>query len=210
MADDVQKFIRDVTEIFGEAGPEVILDVGSRELLDSISMSNAFPNAKILAFEPNPNQYGACFAASLAHPQIQFLPYACGEVEDTIDFYVVDGNCGASSALEPIHIPGDWGWSKTKVRSRRIDNVLKELGVEKVDVIWMDVQGYELKALKGVGAYINNVKAMHTEAAGKPYYVGHTDKSELETWLEQQGFTMIWEPTVGHLYEEGDILCIRK
>jgi FkbM family methyltransferase len=210
VADDVQKFIKDIKEIFGDAGPGVILDVGSRDLIESIQLSTAFPNARVIAFEPNPEQYNACKAAADANPNVEFYPFACGEIEDTIDFYIVYGNCGASSALEPIHIPGDWSWKKTTVPVKRLDNVLKELGIEKVDVIWMDVQGYELKALKGVGDYIAGVRAMHTEAAEKPYYVGHTDKSELVTWLEQQGFTVIWEPTVGHLYDEGDLLCLRK
>lgn len=210
MADDVQKFIKDVKEIFGDSGPEVILDVGSRDLIESIQLSTAFPNARVIAFEPNPNQFNACHVTSQMHKQIEFYPYACSDVEGTVDFYVVDSNHGASSMLEPIHIPGNWGWGKTAVQSRRIENVLKELNIAKVDVVWMDVQGHELKALQGMGSYIAGVKAMHTEAAEKPYYVGHTDKSELVTWLEQQGFTVIWEPTVGHLYDEGDLLCLRK
>jgi FkbM family methyltransferase len=210
MADDVQKFIRDIKEQVGDAGPSVILDVGSRELIDSMAMAAAFPNCRILAFEPNPEQYNACKSASDANPTIEFFPFACGDKEDTIDFYIVYGNCGASSPLEPIHIPGDWGWKKTVVPVRRLDNVLKELGIEKVDVVWMDVQGYELNALKGLGSYIDNIQIMHTEAAGKPYYVGHTDKPELEKWIEDKGFNIIWEPHVGHLYDEGDLLCLRK
>ena len=211
MADDVQKFIRDVKEIFGDVGPEVILDVGSRDLQESIFLSNAFPNARVIAFEPNPNQFNACHVTSQMHKQVEFYPYALTDIEGPIDFYIVGQNHGGSSILEPIDVPySDGTHVKVQVAGRRLDSVLIELGVGKVDVVWMDVQGHELKALQGMGSFLNDVKIMHTEACPNPYYVGHTPMNEFQEWLSQQGFTVIWEPTVGHKYGEGDLLCLRK
>jgi FkbM family methyltransferase len=210
MKNEEDIFLDRVHEIFGETGPAVILDVGARELGSSQALSRAFPNARVIGFEPNPEQYGHCLSNQNGWPNIEFFPYACGDAEGTVDFYIVEGNCGASSMLEPIHIPGNWPWKKTSVRCVRLDDFLKSIGVEQVDIVWMDVQGLELKTLQGLGSYINNVKIMHTEASGKPYYVGHTDKSELQEWIEQQGFTVSWIPHAGHPYEEGDFTCIRK
>ena len=56
-------FIEQLKEIYGSQGPTVILDVGSRDLEESIQMSTAFPNTRIIAFEPNPNQFVICQAA---------------------------------------------------------------------------------------------------------------------------------------------------
>ena len=210
MADNVQKFVDDIRQKFGADGPKVILDVGSRDIEESIQLSRAFPNARVIAFEPNPNQYPICYMRSTVYPMIEVHDYAITDVEGPIDFYIVGANHGGSSLLEPIDVPySDGTHQKVTVKGRRLDSILPELGVDKVDVIWMDVQGNELKALQGMGRFIDDVKIMHTEACPNAYYVGHILKDEFEAWLLQQGFNVIWEPTIGHKYGEGDLLCIR-
>lgn len=214
-------FIERVKKEFGDWSPNVILDVGSRDLEESIQMSQAWPNANILAFEPNPDQFQICLAASKAYPNISVYEYACSDLEETVTFYLVDGNVGASSILEPIHMPGGWdnGYQDRKwrevpgIQARRLDSILEELGVGPVDLIWMDVQGNEYRALTGLGKYINDVKVIHTEAALRPYYKGHVVKDELEPWLNKQGFTTEFldlNAQSEHPYGESDILCIRK
>ena len=210
MADNVHKFISDIHQKFGSEGPKVILDVGSRDIEESIQLSRAFPNARVIAFEPNPNQFPICKSKSESHPMIEVYDYAIAEVDGPLDFYIVGSNHGGSSLLEPIDVPySDGTHQKVTVNGRRLDTVLPELGVESVDVVWMDVQGNELKALQGMGRFIDNVKIMHTEACPNAYYVGHILKDEFEAWLSQQGFDIVWEPTIGHPYGEGDLLCTR-
>ena len=99
------------------------------------------------------------------------------------------------------------------IQARRLDVILEELGIDRVDLIWMDVQGNEFRALNGLGKYIDDVKVIHTEAALRPYYKGHVVKDELEPWLNQQGFTTEFldlNAQQEHPYGESDILCIRK
>lgn len=212
-------FIERVKTVFGNDTPKVILDVGSRDLEESIELQTAFPNAKIIAFEPNPEQFRICLEKSNGYPNITVCEYACSDTEGETDFYVVNINHGASSILEPIRIAGGWAenyqdhtWRKISgIQMRRLDTILPELGIEQVDVVWMDVQGNELRALKGLGDYINGVRMMHTEAAGKPYYKGHIVRDELESWIIQQGFEteFLIEKMAGD-YDESDLVCIRK
>jgi hypothetical protein len=138
-----------------------------------------------------------------------------------VTFYLVEGNIGASSILEPIRMPGGWDnnyqdrtWKEVPgIQARRLDVILEELGIDHVDLIWIDVQGNEFRALNGLGKYIDNVKVIHTEAALRPYYKGHVVKDELELWLNQQGFSTEFldlNAQQEHPYGESDILCIRK
>ena len=214
-------FIEQLKKIFGDQGPRVILDVGSRDLEESIQMSEAFPNTRIIAFEPNPNQFPICVAAGQNYPNIEVYEYACNDQEDVVDFWIVNENVGASSILEPEEDFLDAGWQNgyrpctfqklSGIRARRIDTVLTEIGVDKVDAVWMDVQGNELKALQGMGKFIDDVKLMHTEAALKPYYKGHAPKSDLELWIHQQGFeTEFLKTRDPHPFGESDLVCIRK
>lgn len=212
-------FIEKAKQHFGDQSPKVILDVGSRDLIESIELSNAWPNAKIIAFEPNPNQFKICLEAAANHPNIQVYEYACSDKEEIVSFYVVEGNVGASSILEPIHMPGGWdnGYQErpwrpiTGIKAKRLDDILEELGIEQVDIIWIDVQGNEFQALTGMGKYLDHVKMIHAEAALVPYYKGQVGKNELEIWLQQKGFETEFLKTLSpHPYGESDLICIRR
>ena len=214
-------FITRVKQHFGDQSPKVILDVGSRDLQESIQMSQAWPDAKIIAFEPNPDQFKICVEAAAGYPNIQVQEYACSDKAETVTFYVVEGNVGASSILEPIHMPGGWdnGYQERPwrplpgIQARRLDSILEELGIEQVDLIWIDVQGNEFQALNGLGKYIDQVKMIHAEAALRPYYKGQVGKNDLETWLHQQGFDTEFldiRAQLEHPYGESDLLCIRR
>ena len=208
MLHGVEAFVNHNIQVFGEEGPKVILDVGTRDLNESIEILSFFPNAKLIAFEPNPSQYQFCLERAKAYPNITVLDCAVSDVEGEVDFYVVGANYGGSSLLEPIDVPySDGTHTKVAVQCRRLDSVLAELGIEKVDAIWMDVQGNELKALKGLGKYIETVDIMHTEACPNPYYIGHQSKSELEQFVADCGFSHRFEVHVGHPYGEGDLIC---
>lgn len=213
-------FINEVKQLFGDTSPEVILDIGSRDLEESIQLSQAFPNARVIAFEPNPTQFKICQEASKSYPNIEVYEYACSDREDIVDFWLVNENVGASSILEPGDEFIDAGWqynykpcTYTKIpgiQVKRIDAVLTAIGIDKVDVVWMDVQGNELKALQGMGEFIDDVKIMQTEAALVPYYKGHATKDELETWIAQQGFTTRFlETRDQHKFGESDLICTR-
>ena len=118
-------------------------------------------------------------------------------------------------------MPGGWDngyqerpWQPLPgIQVRRLDNILEELGVEQVDLIWIDVQGNEFQALSGLGKYINQVKMIHAEAALRPYYKGQVGKNDLEIWLQQQGFDTEFldiKAQLEHPYGESDLLCIRQ
>jgi len=214
-------FIELVKKIYVEESPKVIIDAGSRDLAESIQMSEAFPEATILAFEPNPYQYKICYEASKNYTNIRVFEYACGDIEDTVDFWLVNENVGASSILEPAEKFINAGWQYGHrdctfqkipgIRVRRLDSFLQQIGIDKVDVIWMDVQGNELQALQGLGDYIKDVKVMHTEAAITPYYKGHQPKEVLEKWIQEQGFRTYFVPTRDpHMFGESDLICIKN
>lgn len=190
--------------------PDVILDIGSRDLEQSIELKRFFPTSRIIAFEPNPPQYQICEELAKING-IEAYNLALSDEEGVLDFWVVDGNPGCSSLLEPIYAPFSHNtWHKIDVRCKRLDEFLPTIGVEKVDVIWMDVQGVELKVLKGMGKYLDSVQAIHTEASPRPYYKDHILKNELEEFLNQHRFDLQFIPAPVHPFGEGDLICIKQ
>jgi FkbM family methyltransferase len=189
--------------------PKVYLDIGSRDLIQTIEVAQYHPDTKFIAFEPVPWQYQICYERSLEWDNIEVFNFAISDEEGFADFWQVNKNTGGSSLLEPIDVPySDGTWEKIKVRTKRLDSVLEFLGIDSVDCIWMDTQGTELKALKSLGNYLNDVLFIHTEASPNPYYKDHILKNELEYFLHSHGFSTEFIPNpMGHPYGEGDVIA---
>ncbi len=192
--------------------PKVILDVGSRDLEQAIEFSKIWPDARIIAFEPDPRNYLTCLEkANQCYPaKIEVHRFAISTIESNVPFYSVSPNVGAGSLLKPIDIPfGHNEWNETVVRTVRLDTFLRDWNIDKVDIIWADTQGTELDVLKSMKTYINRVSYIHCEAAKLPYYEKHILYHELNSFLEFEGFKTTFHLAAGHPYQEGDIIAIR-
>lgn len=193
----------------GGIDPKVILDVGSRDLDQSIEFNSVYPNAKIHAFEPNPVQFEICKQKKVPYENISVHQYALGDIEGKVEFHLTLGNIGASSLLKPIDVPfaSTQEVQKIGVQCIRLESFLKNNNIDNIDILWMDTQGVELLALMGMGEYLKKVKFLHCEAATAAYYEGHILKDKLDSYLMENGFQLHFSPSF-HPYGEGDIFAI--
>jgi len=207
----IDNFIQFIKNDSTNFTPKTILDVGSRDLKQSIEFSSVYPEAKIHAFEPNPEQYNICKTASENYENINVYQYAVSDVESKLNFYVTHGNVGASSLLKPIHVPfgTSQDYSCISVDCIRLDKWFTNNNIETVDILWMDTQGIELLALKGMGNFLRTVKYIHCEAATSAYYEGHILKNDLDQFLIDSGFDISFIP-VSHPFGEGDVIAKNK
>jgi hypothetical protein len=73
--------------------------------------------------------------------------------------------------------------------------------------MWLDMQGYELNALKSSDNILGTTKAIFTEVALKELYNGAPLYEELKSWLESKDFVLKIEKLS---YEDyGDALFVR-
>ena len=175
--------------------PKTILDFGAHDLRDTLILAEAFPDAKIYAFEANPEYYSICVNNNRFPDRITVTHKAISNQNGTISFYLTPGNIGASSVLKPL----DWiPWTNDKtvneiiVEATRLDTWLEQNGIDQVDVVWMDAQGSELLCLQGMGSYLDKVKMLQTEVGVQAYYEGHTLYPEVNAHLIQCGFEQIY------------------
>ena len=79
----------------------------------------------------------------------------------------------------------------------RIDTFCKENNIDQIDVVWMDLQGAELKALESMGNLLDTVEVIHTELEVNPIYEGQCLFSDVNEFLCARGFELEWGYTAG-------------
>lgn len=199
---EVNNFVRLVKEYFDEKGVKIILDIGSRYGNQSISLRQAFPNSKIYAFECNLDAIKV-WRNNVEQKDIYLVEKAVSDVDGTIEFYPInpertitthkDGNIGASSLLKanPEYPYEKYSQDCIKVQSTTIDAWAKENDTKSIDLIWIDLQGAELRAFAGMENTLKSVKMIHTEIAFKPVYIGQPLFRDINAFLRRRNFLFI-------------------
>lgn len=112
----------------------------------------------------------------------------------------VYNNEGQSSSIFPIAAAHSEQWPSVEetgellsLRARRLDTLLPERGVrpEQVDVIIFDIQGSELLAMKGAGAFLEACRYVEVEVSTKPAYEGAPLAHEVDAYLVARGFNRL-------------------
>lgn len=182
---------------------KIIFDVGSCHALESVKFSKKFTNAKIYTFEANPSSYEICLENSKNCPSITLINKAVNDYDGLCKFYPIDkektittwedGNQGASSLYKANgsydHIE-KYVQYEIVVQCIRLDTFCEKNNIDKIDIIWMDLQGAELKALKSLGKLLDNVQIIHTELEINPMYEGQSLFKDVYRFLIDRGFVM--------------------
>jgi FkbM family methyltransferase len=190
--------------------PKSILDIGSRDLGQSLEFQTVYPNSKIIAIEANPEQFKICKDNSIG-TSIEVYNFAASNENKITSFYLTHGNIGTSSILRPLDVPFATlkTYQEIQVESKNIGEWCNQLNLIP-DVIWMDVQGFEYYVLLGLGDILKNVSFLHLESSEKPYYDGHILKDDIIKILDEYNFEYNFKNDVYHPYGEGDIFCVNK
>ena len=177
-----------------------ILDVGSRDALVAIEFAEHFPNAKIYAFECNPPAISICRRNVANHPNIVLVENAVSDVCGPVGFYAIDpektvtawpdGNIGASSLFiaNPAYPVETYYQNRITVEAITLKQWAQGVGINTIDILWMDLQGAELKALMGMGDLLDTVSFIYTEVEYKEMYIGQPLFDTIDRYLTKHGF----------------------
>lgn len=178
---------------------KLILEIGSRDAIDSIKLSNHF-KCHVCAFECNPESISISEHNIKGNNNITLAKYAAWDSTGNISFFpVVKGidtvnNVGASSCFkfdkdsEPYT---KYVQSKITVEAIRLDEWLRNNNIANADMICMDAQGASLQVLKGMGDYLKNVKYIITELENILIYKDEILSFEVVAYLMKNGFEYV-------------------
>lgn len=147
----------------GDGSGKIFVEVGAAKP-DYLSMSALYRliGWRIIAIEPNPE-----FCELHRKKGYEVLPYACGDHDqDDVDFFVVDSHgtqyLNGEVSYESFSSLGiknsyaalksDLDMRKIQVKLRRLDTILETHApnIERIDILSVDVEGWEIEVLNGL------------------------------------------------------------
>jgi FkbM family methyltransferase len=200
VAVNLERLAKFILENLQNFNPKTIVEIGARDCNETIAMHQLFSNAKILTFECNPSQLPECRARVKDIPQITLIEKAVSNQSGTVKFYPIDqektettwkdGNPGASSLLKASgkYKLEHYVQNEVEVECTTLIDELPKHRVDSVDILWMDIQGSELNALKGLGDKIKDVAVIHAEVEFAEIYQGQPLFWDIKRYLNSRGF----------------------
>ncbi len=184
-----------------------IFELGSRDLVDASRLYEYY-QCPIYSFECNPDCLDACKRTyqtfnDQTKSNIHLIDKAVALENGYLTFYAFDlslyNNMGSSSLLKIDFTTRDRNdpdynrpnpQKEVTVPGTRLDTFIEQTGVTP-DMLCMDLQGYELNALKSMGQYIHKTRYIITECSLKSTYTSGVSFSELNDYLNSMGFTYV-------------------
>jgi len=176
----------------------VIVEAGAYDGSNTRDFCRFWPACQVYAFEPVPSAYErllkvAAEFVNRIHPQ----KMALGRRTETSEMYVsVTGRSGgeqSSSLLAPASTRQEFPFvdfhkETIPVQVTRLDAWAAGKNVNRVDFLWLDLQGMELAALEGCGELLSTVSAIHCEVQNVLLYAGAPLYPEVFSFLKRHGF----------------------
>jgi len=194
----------------------IIFDIGSCTGEDSIRYKKLFPKAKVFAFEPLPKNIEIMKAhfAQFGTTDIQIVDKALSDKEEITEFHVSSGNPNidlkdeeftslypkewnkSSSLLSPgANIKQVYPWLSFEnvilVQTQTLDSFCAEKKIHSIDFIHMDVQGAEIKVLKGAEKMLEHVSLIWLEVENIELYENQPLSTDIHTFLISKGFKKV-------------------
>ena len=188
---------------------KIIFELGSRDLIDAIKLLNYYNNCKVYAFECNPDCLIECSKQfnkldDNCKQNICLIDKAVSLVDDDVIFYPFDlskyNNMGSSSMLKidfSLRNKDDLDYNREnpqkeiKVNGIRLDTFMNIKQINNIDLLCIDLQGYELNAIKSLGGQIKKVKYIITECSIVNTYTNGATFEELNEYLTNYNFKYV-------------------
>jgi len=179
--------------------PEVIVDCGACDGLDSIIYARMFPKSTVYAIEARSDNFDEIVVNMRLFNCQNIVPVkAClSDKEGVSDFYHSYGESEnkkdwetgnkSSSILKPTGHLTAHRWCQFQpftIPTYRFD----KLNITHVDFLHLDVQGAELKVLEGFGLVLSTLKAVWLEVAKEELYAGQPLVADIENFMLSNKF----------------------
>jgi len=193
-----------------------IVECGSRDGLDTVELWKYYHPEKLYMFECNPESITLCKQNLQHNPFITLVEKAVYNLDGMVDFFPtdmersVDKNIGASSLLWHRDNQNEFFQRKTLVEAIRLDTFMRQVRLDRINLLCMDVQGVEIEVFEGLGDNLSTVQYIITEVVFEHYYTGDHLFSEVKQYLDKRGFDLLIGSGLLGNRKEGLTNCLFK
>ncbi|MGO9011014.1 MAG: FkbM family methyltransferase [Bryobacteraceae bacterium] len=152
------------------------------------------PKGHVIAVEPNRETLVKLrdnIRASGVSAVVVVAPVACSDSESTLTLYATSRANTGESSLSAANASQDTTIAASyPVRTRRLDDIVKEAGAGRVDAIKIDVEGAEVLVLKGAAQTLDRDKPIvAVELIDRQLKAMGSSAAELTAFMRSHGYT---------------------
>jgi len=165
------------------------IDVGANVGYYTAMASSIIGAGRVISYEPNPYAYQRLTEWARANQATNITPIcaALGGEEGTITTYFEEGDTGTTSLVPAL---ARRKGNETVVNVRTLDSEAERLGIRRIDVMKIDVEGYEPRVFKGASQLLEQgrIGAILCEFVAEWLSAAGSSIGELGRTLASKGF----------------------
>jgi len=173
---------------------ETVVDIGANRGQFALIARRSLPEARIVSFEPLREPAALFRSVFHSDPNVTLHEFAIGPEEKSMTIYITEAD--DSSSLLPISSLQNHLFAGTLPKEERIievkplNVVLHAKDVQPPALLKLDVQGFELEALKGCLSLLPLFSYIYVECSFVELYEGQSLAHEVISFLSEYGFSL--------------------
>ena len=175
--------------------PGTVVDIGANRGQFALAVRHVFPHARIESFEPLSGPASILRRVFAADARVRLHEMAIGPATGGAEIHLSARD--DSSSLLPIGseqeriFPGTAEVAVAHIEMRRLEDVLPRADIAAPALLKLDVQGYELQALRGCETLLDAFAWVYCECSFVELYQGQALADEVIAWLRARGFALL-------------------
>ena len=182
-----------------------VVDIGANRGQFALVARQCQPHARVISFEPLPAAAAKFRAVFADDDRVTLHEIAIGPAPGNVTIHVSKRD--DSSSLLPITaaqvalFPGTEEAATTIVRVAPLREFVSAADIQAPALLKLDVQGYELEALRGCEDLLDRFAYVYAECSFVELYAGQALADEVISWLRERGFKLHGEHNT--VYDRG-------
>jgi FkbM family methyltransferase len=171
-----------------------IIEAGIGDGQDTLKFAKKFPLGFVYGLEPIETLFRIANKNTNEYSNIKIYREALTRDETaSIDMHTFESKAHhSSSVLEPTghleNFPNIKFGKSISVPSISLDNFMTREGINQVDLLWLDLQGYEIEVLTGSVSRLKEIRVIHLETSRIAMYNNAPNHDDVCTWMKKHGF----------------------
>jgi FkbM family methyltransferase len=195
--------------------PRVAYDLGANRGQWTLLAKSVFPTVEVHAFEPLPAHAAEFLQRTASLAGVRVHRVALGETPAELEMDLTTFSDSASLLTPTAEMAATYdvrSGAKVRVPVVRLDDWVATHALPPPDLVKLDLQGYELPALRGAATVLRHARAVVLELSFREYYAGQAKPGTVIAFLESAGFRLAaFSPDLaaGRPLEQADALFVR-